>query len=188
MFFIIGLGNPGLKYAATRHNAGFEVVERIGYDHVIKLDKKKHQAIIGHGVIAGEKVVLVKPQTYMNLSGESVRDLLTFYKETPDSIIVIYDDTSISLGSLRIRSQGSHGGHNGIKDIIRCLGTDVFKRIRIGVGEKPPHYDLADYVLSRFEPSEIPVIKETIERASQAVDEIIKNGELEAMNKYNRTL
>ena len=138
MIFIVGLGNPGTKFAGTRHNIGFEVIERLAYDHNIKVDKKKHQAFIGKGIIKGEKVVLMKPQTYMNASGQALADALNFYKEDADSVIVVYDDTSLDVGRLRIRQRGSAGGHNGIKNIIAHLGTQVFDRVKVGVGEKPP--------------------------------------------------
>lgn len=185
MFFIIGLGNPGLKYDATRHNVGFEVVERLAYNHNIKIDRKKHKAYVGQGIIAGHKVILVKPQTYMNLSGESVRDILNFYKEDETSIIVVYDDTSLDIGDIRIRLKGSAGGHNGIKNIIQHLGTQVFTRVKVGVGAKLPGWDLADYVLSRFEQKEMPVIVDAIAESAKAIEMIINGGPTQAMNRFN---
>jgi PTH1 family peptidyl-tRNA hydrolase len=185
MKFIVGLGNPGLKYAATRHNVGFEVVERFAYDHGLKIDTKKFKAYIGQGVVAGEKVILVKPQTYMNLSGESVRELLDFYKADRDSLIVVYDDIDLDVGQIRIRTKGSAGGHNGIKNIISHLGSNEFVRVKVGVGNKPPGWDLANYVLGRFDENEMDTVVKTVEQASKAVNKIIEAGELEAMNIYN---
>lgn len=185
MFIVVGLGNPGLKYDSTRHNVGFEVIERLAYNNNIKVDKKKHRALIGQGVINGEKVILVKPQTYMNLSGESVRGILDFYKEDEDSLIVVYDDTSLDIGNLRIRKKGSAGGHNGIKNIISHLGTDTFVRIKVGVGNKPPGWDLADYVLSKFDKEEIPQIIDSIREAANSVECILKDSVEVAMNQFN---
>lgn len=185
MFFIIGLGNPGLKFDTTRHNVGFEVVERLAYNHNIKIDRKKHKAYVGQGIIGGHKVILVKPQTYMNLSGESVRDILDFYKEDESSIIVVYDDTSLDIGDIRIRLKGSAGGHNGIKNIIQHLGTQTFTRVKVGVGAKPPGWDLADYVLSRFDQKEIPIIVDAIAESAKAIEMIINEGPTKAMNSFN---
>lgn len=186
MIFVVGLGNTGLKYETTRHNIGFEVVERFAYDHNIKLDMKKHRAIIGQGIVGGEKVIVAKPQTYMNDSGISIRSMLDFYKEDAGQVIVVYDDTSLELGGLRIRKNGSAGGHNGVKSIISHLGTDTFDRVKVGVGEKPPGYDLANYVLSRFTKSEIEVMIETVKHASDAITTMIKADTITAMNQYNR--
>ncbi|MDF2589338.1 MAG: Aminoacyl-tRNA hydrolase [Anaerocolumna sp.] len=186
MYIIIGLGNPTREYQATRHNIGFDVITRISDDFNIPLDIKKHKAICGKGMIEGEKVVLAQPQTYMNLSGESVRELLDFYKVTPSEIIVIYDDISLEVGQLRLRSKGSAGGHNGIKSIINHLGSDEFLRIKVGVGDKPKGWDLADYVLSRFNDEEQPIIRDAIKKSSEAVKSIIKDGMEPAMNLYNR--
>ncbi|WFR57201.1 aminoacyl-tRNA hydrolase [Anaerocolumna sp. AGMB13025] len=186
MYIIIGLGNPTREYQATRHNIGFDVITRISDDYNIPLDFKKHKAVCGKGFIEGEKVILAQPQTYMNLSGESVRELVDFYKVTPQEVIVIYDDISLEPGQLRLRSKGSAGGHNGIKSIISHLGTLEFPRIKVGVGDKPAGYDLADYVLSRFKAEEQPIIREAIKKSSEAVKSIIKDGMETAMNIYNR--
>lgn len=186
MYIIIGLGNPTREYQATRHNIGFDVITRIADDNNIALDIKKHKAICGRGYIEGEKVVLAQPQTYMNLSGESVRELVDFYKAAADKVIIIYDDISLDAGQLRLREKGSAGGHNGIKSIISHLGTQEFLRIKVGVGDKPAGWDLADYVLSRFHDEEQPVIREAIKKSSEAVKTIIKNGMESAMNIYNR--
>ncbi|MGB8453380.1 MAG: aminoacyl-tRNA hydrolase [Anaerocolumna sp.] len=186
MYIIIGLGNPTRECQATRHNIGFDVITRISDDYNIPLDIKKHKAICGRGFIEGEKVVIVQPQTYMNLSGESVRELVDFYKVTPQEVIVIYDDISLEVGQLRLRSKGSAGGHNGIKSIISHLGTQDFLRIKVGVGDKPAGWDLADYVLSRFKEEEQPVIRDAVKKSSEAVKSIIKDGMESAMNIYNR--
>ncbi|PKM51514.1 MAG: aminoacyl-tRNA hydrolase [Firmicutes bacterium HGW-Firmicutes-7] len=185
MYFVIGLGNPGSQYDSTRHNIGFEVVERFAYDNGIKINIKKHRAIIGQGVVCGEKVIVVKPQTYMNLSGECVSELLSFYKADINSLIVVYDDTSLDVGILRIRSKGSAGGHNGIKSIISHIGTNEFKRIKFGVGEKPPGWDLANYVLARFKKNELPTVVDAVEQASKAVEKMISSGVEVAMNTFN---
>ena len=151
MFIIAGLGNPDRQYEGTRHNAGFDVIDRIAEKYNIAVDTKKHRAYIGKGIIEGQKVILAKPQTYMNLSGESIRSLVDYYKVDEETeLLVVYDDISLDVGQLRIRAKGSAGGHNGIKNIIAHLGTQVFPRIKVGVGEKPKGYDLADYVLGHF--------------------------------------
>lgn len=185
MKIIIGLGNPTAQYAGTRHNVGFSVIYNISDAYGIKVDTKKHKALIGKGVIAGEKVLLVMPQTYMNLSGESVREIVDYYKCDNTDIIVIYDDISLDVGKLRIRKKGSAGGHNGIKNIIAHLGTQEFTRIKVGVGEKPKNMDLADYVLGRFSKEEQPVIRDAADEARKAVELIITEGEDQAMNKFN---
>ncbi len=186
MYIIVGLGNPTREYQATRHNIGFDAVTRISDEYRIPLDFKKHKALCGKGMIAGEKVVLAQPQTYMNLSGESVKELKDFYKVEPENIIIIYDDISLEPGKLRLRTKGSAGGHNGIKSIIAHLGTENFPRIRVGVGDKPPGWDLADYVLSRFPNDEQPVIREALGKTSEAVKAILTEGMESAMNLYNR--
>jgi PTH1 family peptidyl-tRNA hydrolase len=185
MLVIVGLGNPGTKFNGTKHNIGFEVIERLAHENHIKLDRKKHHSIVGQGVIKGEKVILMKPQTYMNASGEAVIDALKFYKETPDKVIVIYDDTSLEIGRLRIRERGSAGGHNGIKNIIAHLKTQEFDRVKVGVGEKPPGWDLADYVLSRFSSNEMKTMIEAVKMASDAVVTMVDEGVDKAMNSYN---
>ncbi|MGN1171657.1 MAG: aminoacyl-tRNA hydrolase, partial [Lachnospiraceae bacterium] len=151
MFIIAGLGNPGKQYENTRHNTGFSVIDVIAEASDIAVLEKKHKAVIGKGYIDGQKVILAKPQTFMNLSGESIRELIDYYKvDETSELIVIYDDISMDVGQLRIRKKGSAGGHNGIKNIIAHLGHDEFLRIKVGVGEKPKGYDLADYVLGHF--------------------------------------
>ncbi len=185
MKIIVGLGNPDKKYNGTRHNIGFDVIDKMADEFRISLDIKKHKGICGKGVIAGEKVVLVKPQTYMNLSGECVREVCDYYKVDVEDVIVIFDDISLDVGKLRIRAKGSAGGHNGIKSIIAHLGSQDFPRIKCGVGDKPKGYDLADYVLGHFTKEELPVIKEGIERAVKACESMVSEGIDAAMNKFN---
>lgn len=187
MYIIVGLGNPGRQYAHTRHNAGFDTIDILAEKYGISLDMKKHKALCGKGMIEGQKVVLAKPLTFMNLSGESVRELAGFYKIDPEEeLIVIYDDISLEPGQLRIRAKGSAGGHNGMKSIIAHLGTQVFKRVKIGVGEKPKGYDLADYVLGHFSKAEREAVEEAFGRAAKAVVCMMNDGMERAMNEYNR--
>lgn len=186
MYIIVGLGNPERKYDGTRHNIGFSALTVLADTYGISMDIKKHKAVCGKGVIEGQKVLLAMPQTYMNLSGESVRELVDYYKIDPEEeLIVIYDDINLAPGKLRIRPKGSAGGHNGIKNIIAHLGTQVFPRIRVGVGEKPKGWDLADYVLGRFPGEEESVIREALEKTTKACCEIITADVTSAMNKYN---
>ena len=163
MFVIVGLGNPGKKYENTRHNAGFIAIDALADKYGIRIADKKHKALCGSGVIEGQKVLLVKPETYMNLSGESVRSVMDFYKIDPEEeMMVIYDDISLAPGNIRIRKKGSAGGHNGIKSIIAHAGTQNFMRIKVGVGEKPSGWDLADYVLGHFSEEDNVKLKETM--------------------------
>lgn len=186
MYIIVGLGNPGKKYENTRHNVGFRCIDILAEEYNISVLECKHKAILGKGYIDGQKVVLVKPQTFMNLSGESVRSVLDFYKADPESeLIVIYDDISLAPGALRIRKKGSAGGHNGIKSILQHLENDIFKRIKVGVGEKPAGYDLADYVLGHFTDAENKEVNEACKKAADAVKLLIQEKTDEAMNKYN---
>lgn len=187
MFIIVGLGNPTKEYEGTRHNVGFAVIDAIAEKYNISVTERKNRAFCGKGIINGQKVLLAKPQTYMNLSGESVRGLLDYYKIDEESeLIVIYDDISLDVGQLRIRKKGSAGGHNGIKNIISHLGTDVFQRIKVGVGEKPKEYDLADYVLGHFSKAEKEVMEDGYMRAIEAV-ELMLQGETDmAMNQFNK--
>ncbi len=186
MKFIIGLGNPTAQYVGTRHNIGFDAITRIADDNRISVTEKKHKALCGKGIIAGQKVILLKPQTYMNLSGESVRDVLDFYKAEPEDILVIYDDVCLAPGQLRVREKGSAGGHNGIKSIIAHLGTEEFARIRIGVGEKPAGWDLADYVLGHFPAEEEPLMREALADASKACELFVMDDLRSAMNLFNK--
>lgn len=187
MFIIVGLGNPSKEYEGTRHNVGFEVIDKLAEKYNISVDIKKHRAFIGKGMIAGQKVILAKPQTYMNLSGESVRSLLDYYKaDEEEELLVIYDDISLDNGQIRIRAKGSAGGHNGIKNIIAHLGGQTFLRIKVGVGEKPPKYDLADYVLGHFSKAEQEMMDEGYKKAVHAAELIIQGKITETMNEYNR--
>lgn len=187
MFLIVGLGNPTKQYEKTRHNIGFDVMDALADKYNISISENKHKALCGKGVIEGMKVVLAKPQTYMNLSGESVAELVNYYKLDPESeLIVVFDDISLEPGNIRIRKKGSAGGHNGIKNIIAQLGTDTFQRIKVGVGEKPKGYDLAAYVLGHFHGEDLELMEEGYEKAISATEEILK-GEIDAaMNEYNR--
>ena len=186
MYIIVGLGNPEKKYVNTRHNIGFDVIDAIAEKNDIVLREKKHKAVIGKGIVAGQKAVLVKPLTYMNLSGESVRSVIDFYKvDEKSELIVISDDVSLDMGQIRIRKRGSDGGHNGLKNIIMHLGHDEFIRVRMGVGEKPPRVDLADYVLGHFSTEEREVMNESARTAALAIETVIMEGPDAAMNKYN---
>lgn len=185
MKIIVGLGNPRMQYIATRHNIGFEVIERLAHENGIRLDKKKHKAIYGQGMIGGEKVILMMPQTYMNLSGESVRAMMDFYSLTPEDVVVVYDEISIDLGQLRIREKGSAGGHNGMKNIIAHLGTQEFVRFRVGVGPQTPGMDSATFVLRRFSKEEMKVAVDMALKASEAIEAYLKNGIGYAMNNFN---
>ena len=187
MFIIAGLGNPDRQYEGTRHNVGFDVIDRIAEKYNISVDVKKHRALLGKGVIEGQKVILAKPQTYMNLSGESIRSLVDYYKiDGEHELLVIYDDINLGVGQLRIREKGSAGGHNGIKNIIAHLGTQVFPRIRVGVGEKPSRYDLADYVLGHFSKAEKELMEEGYDHAVDAAGMILSGRIGDAMSEYNR--
>lgn len=185
MIVVAGLGNPGTKYASTRHNMGFDVIDVLAQKYDIRVNKVKFKGLLGEGIWAGEKIVLIKPSTYMNLSGESIRPLMEFYKLKPHQLIVVVDDIDIEFGTIRIKKKGSGGTHNGLKSIILQTGTDQFPRLKIGIGQKPPHYDLADFVLSKFSKSERQIIDKAILKAADAVDEFITNGIDSAMNKYN---
>jgi PTH1 family peptidyl-tRNA hydrolase len=187
MFVIVGLGNPGKKYENTRHNAGFLMIDALADKYGIQIREKKHKALCGTGVIEGVKVLLVKPETYMNLSGESVGELMNFYKLDPEEeMLVIYDDISLAPGNIRIRKKGSAGGHNGIKSLISHLSTQNFMRIKVGVGEKPKDWDLADYVLGHFTAEERKVEDEAAGRAADAIRMIITEDADVAMNEFNR--
>ena len=187
MYLIVGLGNPGKEYQNTRHNIGFDVIDVIARQENISVTEKKHKALIGKGIIAGRKVILAKPQTYMNLSGESVRSLLDYYKaDETEELLVVSDDISLPPGQLRIRKKGSAGGHNGLKNIIAHLGHDCFQRIKMGVGEKPEGYDLVDYVLGRFDGTDRKIMDQAALAAADAVRLILTEGADAAMNLYNK--
>ena len=185
MYLIAGLGNPTREYEKTRHNVGFDTIDVLADRINTDVAERKFKGLYGKGMLGGEKVILLKPQTFMNLSGESVRAAADFYKIPPDHIIVIYDDISLDVGHLRIRTKGSAGGHNGIKNIIANLGTQEFPRIKIGVGGKPPRMDLADYVLSRFPAEERKIMETAFRDAAEAAGVLIAEGPDAAMNRFN---
>mgnify|MGYP004457769789 CR=1 FL=1 len=186
MFVIVGLGNPDKKYEATRHNIGFDVIDAIADKYNINVKDKKHKALVGSGVIEGMKVLLVKPLTYMNLSGESVAEVMNFYKLDPEEdMLVIFDDISLAPGNIRIRKKGSAGGHNGIKNIIAMTGTQNFMRIKVGVGEKPAGWDLADYVLGRFDKEDRAKVDDAIKDAVDAAVLMMQGDVDKAMNEFN---
>jgi PTH1 family peptidyl-tRNA hydrolase len=184
MYIIVGLGNPGKKYEGTRHNIGFEAIDYLARKHNIPVKKMKHKALLGEGTIGSEKVVLVKPQTYMNLSGESVTNILKFYKVSVDKLIVVYDDIDIDPGKIRIRPKGSAGTHNGMRNIIFLLKQDNFARIRIGVG-KSAVIPLEKFVLSGFRKDEISLMEEAVSRGVEAIETWVKDDLDLAMNRYN---
>lgn len=186
MYIIVGLGNFGKQYDNTRHNVGFVTIDTLAEQENIAVLEKKHKAVIGKGIVAGQKCILAKPTTYMNLSGECVRELIDYYKsDETTELIVISDDVSLDVGRLRIRKKGSAGGHNGLKNIIAHLGHDNFIRIKMGVGEKPKGWDLADYVLGRFSAPEGKMMEEAAKRAADAIRMIITSDADTAMNEFN---
>jgi len=186
MYIIAGLGNPGLQYENTRHNAGFLTIEFLQDKFSGKPYKLRHKAQLSECTISGERVLLVRPQTYMNNSGESIREILTFYKLDLSQLIVIYDDVDLPGGTIRIRASGSAGTHNGMRSIIAELGSGEFARVRIGIG-KPSHpdMDLADYVLGRFDKDQLPIMREAVQKAAEAAEMIILKGCEAAMNTFN---
>ncbi|MCI9199637.1 MAG: aminoacyl-tRNA hydrolase [Lachnospiraceae bacterium] len=187
MFVIVGLGNPSKEYENTRHNIGFDTIDAIADKYHIQVAELKHKAKIGKGYIGGDKVILAKPLTFMNLSGESVRAIIDYYKvDVETELVVISDDISLLPGQLRIRKRGSAGGHNGLKNIIQHVGGDNFQRIRMGVGEKPKEYDLVDWVLGHFNKEDRKAVDEAIQKAVQAVEIILTDGADAAMNEFNR--
>ena len=189
MTVIVGLGNPGDTYKGTRHNVGFETISKLAYDHNIKMrNYKRFRAELGEGTIARQRVLLVRPLTYMNLSGEAVRAILQFYKLSPTEIVVIYDDVSLPVGDIRVRERGGSNGQKGMINIIAQLNTEEFTRIRIGVGDKPPGWTLSDYVLSRFLKEEFDDMIKGITSAGDAVEIILKEGVINAMNKFNKRI
>lgn len=186
MYIIVGLGNPGKEYQNTRHNIGFDVIDKLAEEEGVSVLEKKHKAIIGKGYVGGQKCVLAKPQTFMNLSGESVRELIDYYKVDESSeLIVISDDISLDVGQIRVRKKGSAGGHNGLKNIISHLGHGDFMRVKMGVGEKPKGWDLADYVLGRFSGPERKMMDEAALQAVEAIRMMVAGEVDAAMNQYN---
>jgi len=189
MFLVVGLGNPGRRYGGSRHNMGFEVVDKVAADFDIRMKESKFMAFAGEGFIGAHKVILVKPTTYMNLSGEALRDFVRYYKMTPEDLgsrlIVVYDDIDLAVGRIRVRKQGSAGGHNGMKNILYHLETENFLRVRVGVGSKPAKMDLSSNVLGRVSGEEADTLVHGILAAAAAVEDIIRHGAEFAMNKYN---
>ena len=186
MFVIAGLGNFGKEYENTRHNVGFDVIDKLSEEENIGVLEKKHKAIVGKGIVAGEKCILAKPLTYMNLSGESIGEMVNYYKvDETTELIVISDDISLEAGQIRIRKSGSAGGHNGLKNIIAHLGHEKFIRIRVGVRDKRKGWDLADYVLGYFSGNERKLMEETYSMAAEAIRTIISDGPDAAMNQFN---
>ncbi|ELC8443515.1 aminoacyl-tRNA hydrolase [Clostridium perfringens] len=183
MILIVGLGNPGKQYEQTRHNIGFDVIDYMANKYNIDVNREKFKGLCGEGFIENKKVILLKPLTYMNLSGESIRELANFYKLENDEIIVVYDDISLDIGKLRIREKGSAGGHNGIKSIIQNLGGDEFPRVKVGVGQ--PKDNLVNHVLGKFSKEDREHVEKVIPVVSDAIAEIVKNDAKESMNKFN---
>lgn len=185
-WMIVGLGNPGLEYESTRHNAGFMVIDRLAEEHGAAVTRMKWRALSGTAQLGGHRCLLVKPQTYMNNSGEAVRDIAAFYKIPPERTIIIFDDISLDVGRVRIRRKGSDGGHNGMKSICLLCGSEAFPRIKVGIGAKPhPDYDLAKWVLSRFASDELAPLSYAVAHAAAAAELIVVGRTDEAMNKYN---
>jgi PTH1 family peptidyl-tRNA hydrolase len=185
-WLVVGLGNPGAKYENTRHNVGFLVADELAQRAGAPIRKIKHHALTASAVIGGQGVLLMKPTTYMNLSGEAVGDAARFYKIPADHVLVISDDVDLPLGKLRIRKSGSAGGHNGLKSIIQHLGSDQFPRLKVGVGGKPhPDYDMADWVLGQLQGEDKKVMDEAVQRAADAIETLLRDGAEKAMNKFN---
>lgn len=186
MFLIVGLGNPEEDYSKTRHNMGFNVINKLAKKYNIEVNKSKFKGLAGSGIIENEKVILLKPQTFMNLSGESVIQAVNFYKVPTQNLIVIYDDIDIEIGSIRIRKNGSSGTHNGMKSVTQNLGTEDFPRVRVGIGKPPQNMDMISYVIGHIPEEEVKLLDKGAEIAKEAVIEIIKNNIDSAMNKFNK--
>ena len=185
-WLLVGLGNPGDQYENTRHNVGFMVADELGERHNVPIQRLKFRALTNTITVGDEKVLLMKPVTYMNLSGEAVHEAAAFYKIPPEHVLVISDEVSLAPGKIRVRRSGSAGGHNGLKNIIAHLGTDQFPRIRLGVGQKPhPDYDMADWVLGKFQGEDKKAVEEAVKRAADAAECLIREGVDKAMNRYN---
>lgn len=186
MWLLVGLGNPGERYSGTRHNLGFTCLDHLAQRHRLEFNRKRNQAQVAEGQIAGERVVLAKPQTFMNLSGQAVSGLRSWYKLDPaEALLVIYDDLDLPFGKLRLRQRGSAGTHNGMKSIVGQLGSQVFPRLRVGIGQPPPGWDTVNYVLSRFTAEETAALPDLYDRVAEAVEVMLREGLVAAMNKYN---
>lgn len=185
MYMIVGLGNPGRKYEHTRHNVGFDTIDRLAEHYDIPMREEKYKGLFGRGIIGSEKVILVKPLTFMNLSGDCVEPLADYYRIPPENVIVIYDDINLDPGIIRVRGKGSAGGHNGIKSLIARLGTEAFPRVRIGVGMKPDQMDLADYVLGHYDQVTQSVMNEAFRDGARAAVTLMEEGVDSAMNHFN---
>jgi PTH1 family peptidyl-tRNA hydrolase len=185
MYLIVGLGNPESDYSNTRHNMGFDVINKLAKKHEIELSRSKFDGIYGTGIIENEKVILLKPQTYMNLSGDSLIQFKDFYKIPNDKIIVIYDDIDIDPGIIRIRQKGSPGTHNGVKSVVHRLNSDEFLRVRVGIGKPDENMDLVSHVIGFISEEDKKTLTDGIMKATEAIEEILKNGVMSAMNKFN---
>jgi peptidyl-tRNA hydrolase, PTH1 family len=185
MYLIIGLGNPEAEYSRTRHNMGFDVINKLASKYNIEVNRKKFNSLYGKGEIEGQKVVLVKPQTYMNLSGDAVGQFVSFYKVEPNEILVIYDDLDVEKGIIKIRKKGGPGTHNGMKSVVSELATDEFPRIRVGIGEKEKAKNMIDFVIKKVDDETYSELEKGIEKAADSIPEILKNGIDMAMNKFN---
>lgn len=186
MYIIIGLGNPEKDYSNTRHNMGFDTINKLAKQFEIEVTKNKFKGLYGTGMIEGEKVILLKPQTFMNLSGEALTEAMNFYKLSPKDIIIIYDDVDIEPGNIRIRKNGSAGSHNGMKSIISSINTDVFCRVRVGIGKPKEHIDMITHVIGHISEEEAEELDKGVKIAEEAVIEIVRNNIDSAMNKYNK--
>lgn len=185
MKLVVGLGNPGEKYIATRHNMGFLIVDALAKRHNISIEKSKNKSLMGKGVVAGDQVIMAKPQTFMNLSGEAVKPLFSYIDIETEDVIVIHDDLDLDFGRIKVKSGGGHGGHNGIRSIISYLGSKDFVRVRVGIGKPPPRWDVSNYVLSPFSADERENLHHILEKSADAVEAIISDGALKAMNRFN---
>ena len=185
MYLIVGLGNPEPEYSKTRHNMGFDVINKLSNKYEINVNKSKWKGLVGTGIIENEKVILLKPQTFMNLSGESIREVMDFYNLENKDIIIIYDDMDIEKGEIKVRKTGGPGSHNGMKSVIENLPNNRFKRVRVGIGKPENKSDMINYVIGKVSDEEQEILDKGTEKAKEAVIEIVKNGVDSAMNKYN---
>jgi PTH1 family peptidyl-tRNA hydrolase len=183
---IVGLGNPGLEYSATRHNLGFWCVDKLAEKHRLRFTSKRAQSVVARGTVAGQDVALAKPQTYMNLSGTAVKGLLTSWRVPTRSLLVVYDDVDLEPGTLRLRQQGGPGTHNGMRSIVDELRSEDFPRLRIGIGVSPPSQNLADYVLDHPTPEDLPKLRDAVDRAVEAIEVFVRRGAPAAMNQFNQ--